>query len=111
MQTRYFQDLLDLFNNYPTPAIMQTAAATKQSLTVEELQNAFGGPTYALLGCNYDSRGKAFLNIVGICLGRDSDGNPTTQVECPENTLTNSYDNNCVLDGVSDIYVIPWTLN
>jgi hypothetical protein len=43
VQKQYMDDLAELFNQYPTPAIVQEAAAARSFVALEDLQNAFGG--------------------------------------------------------------------
>ena len=84
VQERYFDDLYALFKRFPTPSLLSTAATSGAPLTVQQLQGVFGGEGYAMLGCNKDSYGKVFLNMVSICLHRDLQGNPTSQIRCPD---------------------------
>jgi hypothetical protein len=110
-QTRYFQALIDQFTAFPTPNIVQQAAASGQPIPLSDLQDAFGGLSKALLACKFDN-GQASLYMVGICLGHDSDGNPTQQIDCPENARKSPYNNNCALStNVAEVHVAAWNLN
>ena len=48
-ESTYFDYMASLFVKYPTPALLQTAANNKASLTVAQLQNAFGGECECML--------------------------------------------------------------
>ena len=116
---------MNLCKNNTTPEIIINAANAKTTIPLETLQEAFGGPSYALLACDIDGS-KGSLNSVGICFGErlllsfacvlieictgvDDYGNPTEQVECPENSLTDTYVNSCAISKISDITIPNWS--
>ena len=41
--------------------------------------------------------------------GVDDYGNPTEQVECPENSLTDTYVNSCAISKIADITIPNWS--
>ena len=69
------------------------------------------GPTFGLLGCNFDADKRAYLSLVSLCFQKDDNGNPTTQVACPDDCITNEYDNGCIVAGATEVYVQRWTWN
>lgn len=100
----YFRAGIDAMKRLPgdegTPAPLR--AAVGKSISVAELQGAFGGPpSSVLLGCDRKCR----LSQVSVCLGHDAKGLPTTPVACPSNTTTSDYDNGCVTHGCAEVLV------
>lgn len=42
---------------------------------------------------------------VEVCYAKDSQGIPTYRVACPTNMLSDDYDNSCVTESATDIFV------
>ena len=43
VQKQYFTDLNNLYSQYPTPKLLQQAAAANTPVSIDDLQAAFGG--------------------------------------------------------------------
>lgn len=72
-----------------TPALL--TANVGKALRRTAIEGAFGAPGSVVLGCDASCR----LTQVGVCLGRDGDGEPTGPVPCPDVVTTSDYDNGC----------------
>jgi ribonuclease T2 len=104
VQMRYFTNQMNLMKASTTPDIVQEAQNTGRYISYEDLSAAFGGANNVALSCSYRD-GRQWLSGVLQCYAKDSLGNPTEQVPCPDNVISSSYDNNCVTDYVNRIYV------
>lgn len=107
LQIQYFQNQMDLFDVYETPSLLVEASRSGQTVTISQLQAAFGGAEYVALDCD-ESSGKYYLNSVALCLGKDANGNPTTPVPCPT-TVTDDSANSCVTSHASSIHIPSWS--
>jgi ribonuclease T2 len=101
---RYFTNQLRLMTTLATPAAIQSAQSDGRDLSLHDIQAAFGGADMVALGCVRRS-GRIYLSDVTLCFDKDTLGNPTNQIACPENVQDSTYDNNCVTDDDSKIYI------
>eukprot|EP00042_Codosiga_hollandica_P046599 m.491846 g.491846 ORF g.491846 m.491846 type:complete len:271 (+) comp57272_c0_seq1:50-862(+) len=107
--TQYFTNQMTLMQANPTPSIITNAASSKQSVSLSSLQAAMGGADMVGLSCDYTD-GKAYLNSVVFCYGKDSAGNPTTRIQCPDSVLQDdSTANSCAMEHYTNIYVPNWS--
>ena len=63
VQSRYFQNQLNLLLNNTAPAIFMAAVKSGKPIAIETVQEAFGGADFVLLSCD-DNSNNQYLNSV-----------------------------------------------
>lgn len=89
-QYDYFDDTINLIKQFGTPSSV-SAAAGGDPVSADDLRDDFGGAAKCSLQCENSQ----YLVGVYTCWDHDSDGHPTSQIDCPsdvvaEDTCTHS---------------------
>merc|ERR1712194_354339 len=94
VQTEYFKASLKLMKRYPTPQALRDASKSspKATMSLAELQEAFGGADHVALQCDRLGPGVGQLSMAIECFDKDL----KARKACPPSVLTSSYDNSCV---------------
>jgi len=102
LQISYMSAMLGLLDLHPTPEIIHQAMTSGVGIPLADLEAAFG-PEKPALSC-YSWAGVTYLDMVEFCYDQ-KDGLPTERIDCPDVVLTSGYDNGCVVDGDSLVFV------
>eukprot|EP00941_MAST-03F_sp_MAST-3F-sp1_P001960 g1960.t1 len=105
LQLKFFKESIILNEKYPTPVLLQEAQKKKQTISLSDLQNAFGDFKVGLQCDGGNLNGAGHLSLVTLCVSREEAGG--NAFDCPQNVLHDPYSNSCALSSetYSDIIV------
>ena len=81
-QVDYFTAAINLLKNGQSTTPDVISQNVGGSASADDIRSAYGGANYVALHCK-----GAFLSEAYTCWGKDDSGNPTTQVQCPDEVI------------------------
>lgn len=98
LQSDFFKLALELNEKFPTPQALIDASRANTTMSLHNLQDAFGGSEYVALQCFGIDHA---LSMVSLCFNKAAD----QQIKCPMSVLKEKYSNSCNLSSLKDINV------